>query len=75
MLKSPSRLNFAKHLFVASPLEPIGEEGLHKLIQDLTGDQQGGQTLAEVKGQMKDKFIDISYKADSEIKEIYLSME
>lgn len=33
------------HLLIASPLQPVGQEGLHELIQDLTGDQQGGQTL------------------------------
>lgn len=45
VLLSSSLLDFADHLLVASPLEPVGQEGLHELIQDLTGDQQGGQTL------------------------------
>lgn len=38
-------LHLAEHLLVASPLQPVRQEGLHELIQDLTGDQQGGQTL------------------------------
>lgn len=45
ILNKSSLLNFANHLFVASPLEPVGQEGLHDLIQNLTGDQQGGQAL------------------------------
>lgn len=40
-----SLLDLTHHLLVASPLEPVGQEGLHDLIQDLTGDQQCGQTL------------------------------
>jgi len=40
-----SPLDFVNYLFVASSLEPIGQEGFHELIYDLTGDQQGGQTL------------------------------
>ena len=42
---SSSLLDFANHFLVASSLEPVGQKGLHELIQDLTGDQQGGQTL------------------------------
>lgn len=45
VLQSSSLPDFVDHLLVASPLEPVGQEGLHELIQDLTGDQQGGQTL------------------------------
>lgn len=44
-------LDFADHLLVASPLEPVGQEGFHELIQDLTGNQQGGQTLGKEKEQ------------------------
>lgn len=43
--QSCSLLDFADHLLVASPLKPVWQEGLHELVQDLTGDQQGGQTL------------------------------
>lgn len=42
VLQSSSLLDFADHLLVASPLEPVRQEGLHELIQDLTGNQQGG---------------------------------
>lgn len=44
-LQGSSLLDFADHLLVASPLEPVRQESLHELIQDLTGNQQGGQTL------------------------------
>lgn len=45
VLQSSYVLDFVDHLLVASPLEPVRQEGFHELIQDLTGDQQGGQTL------------------------------
>ena len=35
----------AHHLLVAPPLEPVGQEGLHHLVQDLAGDEQRCQTL------------------------------
>lgn len=33
------------NLLVPPPLQPVGQEGLHHLIEDLRGDKQGGQTL------------------------------
>lgn len=51
LLIQSSLLDFANHLFVASPLQPVGQEGLHELIQDLTGDQQGRQTLERAQTQ------------------------
>lgn len=51
LLVQSSLLDFANHLFVASPLQPVGQEGLHELIQDLTGDQQGRQTLERAQTQ------------------------
>lgn len=55
VLESSSLLDFTNHLFVASPLQPVGEEGLHELIQDLTGDQQGRQTLERAQGRLRKK--------------------
>lgn len=45
VLQSFNLLDLVDHLLIASPLEPVRQEGFHELIQDLTGDQQGGQTL------------------------------
>lgn len=53
VLQSSSLAHFVDHLLVASPLEPVGQEGLHELIQDLTGDQQGSQTLDTDRNQDK----------------------
>lgn len=51
LLVHSSLLDFTNHLFVPSPLQPVRQEGLHELIQDLTGDQQGRQTLERAQTQ------------------------
>lgn len=50
VLQSSPPLQFVDHLLVASPLQPVRQKGLHELIQDLTGEQQRGQTLEEAGG-------------------------
>lgn len=43
--KGDSLAGPAHHLLVAPPLEPVWQESLHHLVEDLAGDQQRGQTL------------------------------
>lgn len=40
-------------LLVAPPLQPVGQEGLHDLVEDLGGDEQRGQALEHTRRKVR----------------------